>query len=55
MAIAHFSLASLAQLMSGGDARWDLGQKDPEFGSKTYKPDVASVNAACGKLGSKLK
>ena len=55
VAIAHFSLATTAQLMGGGDARWDLGQKDAEFGSKTYKPDVAAVNAACGSLGKKLK
>jgi hypothetical protein len=55
VAIAHFNLATTAQLMAGGDARWDLGQKDAEFGAKTYEPDVNAVNAACGSLGKKLK
>ena len=53
--IAHFNLRSTSELMAGGDAHWDLGQKDPEYGKKSYAPDFPKVDAACKALGGKLK
>jgi hypothetical protein len=47
-AIAHFGLRTLAELMQGGDARWDLGPLDGDFSKgPMLPPSAADVGKAC--------
>jgi hypothetical protein len=53
-AIGHWNLRSLGELMQGGDARWDLGKRDKEFGRAVMlPPQLDRVGQACRTLSKR--